>query len=329
MPVPGYGVLIGRASDRRLATPKKNHYEIRIEAAGASYRVAVNVQSVDGSEVLYHMDEALMKPELTGALPPNDGHFDLAAQAGGAALDFVRNLGLHKSDFVPLPLAEAGDDNDLNDKLDHYVQRTMSDKAARVFAFGSFFKNPGKKDEYFGFKPAQGIHDVHFNQGNSGDFEKDNGEFQDGALLFHFPSEDRWVGIFLAFQTQAWPGDDVVVVTPPPPQPQPVAGPERIRIVAAVANSIGSPDVETVTIVNASPDDVDLTGWALADRNRNRFTLGGKLASGDARRVTIAPPMQLSNNGGKITLLDSAGKVVDGVSYTKEQASKPGWSIVF
>ena len=41
MPVPGYGVLIGGISDRRLATPKKNHYEVRVEAAGASYRLAI------------------------------------------------------------------------------------------------------------------------------------------------------------------------------------------------------------------------------------------------------------------------------------------------
>lgn len=339
MPVPGYGVLIGGISDRRLATPKKNHYEVRVEAAGASYRLAVNVQSADGSEVLYHIDEAFMNPLTTPLAALGDGHHAIPSKAGGVALDFVRGgLNLKRPDFVPLPLSEEGDDNDLNDKLDHYVQRVMSDSAARVYAFGSFFKD-NKPDDYFGFKPGQGIHDIHFNQGNSGSFAGDNGPWQDGALLFHFPAENRWVAIFLAFQTQSWQvdehGNPTGVVPPQPqptptptPQPQPAIG-ERIRIVAAVANSLGSPDVETVTLVNASPEDVDLTGWKLSDRNRNAFPLSGAIKSGDAVRITIGAPMQLSNKGGKITLLDANGKVIDGVSYTKEQASKRGWSIVF
>jgi hypothetical protein len=39
--------------------------------------------------------------------------------------------------------------------------------------------------------------------------------------------------------------------------------------------------------------------------------------------------MELSNQGGIITLLNDDGLKVDGVSYTKTQASNPGWTIVF
>ena len=46
------------------------------------------------------------------------------------------------------------------------------------------------------------------NQGNSPRFQGDDGVWQDGALLIHFPAEARWVGIFLAFQSQAWHTDD-------------------------------------------------------------------------------------------------------------------------
>jgi hypothetical protein len=74
---------------------------------------------------------------------------------------------------------------------------------------------------------------------------------------------------------------------------------------------------------------VDLSGWVFADKQHNRFALSGKLAPGNSVRVTIAKPMELSNKGGTITLLDAAGKVIDNVSYTKAQAQKPGWSIVF
>jgi hypothetical protein len=43
----------------------------------------------------------------------------------------------------------------------------------------------------------------------------------------------------------------------------------------------------------------------------------------------VSPPAQLGNSGGIITLLDPAGLKVDGVSYTKEQARREGWLIVF
>ena len=48
-----------------------------------------------------------------------------------------------------------------------------------------------------------------------------------------------------------------------------------------------------------------------------------------ALRVRIAKPMELSNKGGLITLLNEEGLKVDGVSYTKDQAQNPGWTIVF
>ena len=44
-----------------------------------------------------------------------------------------------------------------------------------------------------------------------------------------------------------------------------------------------------------------------------------------ALRVRIAKPMELSNKGGLITLLNEEGLKVDGVSYTKDQAQNPGW----
>jgi hypothetical protein len=37
----------------------------------------------------------------------------------------------------------------------------------------------------------------------------------------------------------------------------------------------------------------------------------------------------LSNQGGVITLVDEKGLKVHGVSYTREQARHPGWTLVF
>ena len=42
------------------------------------------------------------------------------------------------------------------------------------------------------------------------------------------------------------------------------------------------------------------------------------------RQVGVQPPMTLSNRGGIITLLDSRGVKVHGVSYTRGQAAQPG-----
>jgi uncharacterized protein YukJ len=344
MPIPKYAVLVGRAVDRRFATVKSNHYEIKISAAGQSYRIAVNVQSADGSEVLYAMRDPFAHPMLAqlGALA--DGHHPLASAAGGLAIDFVRTEHLQPSDFVALPATNPGDDNDLNDRVDGFVERAISQKDARVYAFGSSFLDPGQKDQYFNFKPAQGIHDVHMNQGNAGSFAKDDGVFQDGALLFHFPAENRWIAVFLAFQSQSFQTDNVTghataapqppVVVPPPvvPPTPPIVTPAvaaSMRIVAALANSLADPEIETVTLLNASPAKVDLAGWVLADKNKNKLPLSGAIDAGAAMRITVAAPMQLSNKGGAITLIDGNGKVVDGVSYSHEQASTPGWTIVF
>ena len=49
------------------------------------------------------------------------------------------------------------------------------------------------------------MHDIHMNQGNDPRFERDDGVWQDGGLLIHFPGLSRWIGIFLA-SSQAWHG---------------------------------------------------------------------------------------------------------------------------
>ena len=46
-------------------------------------------------------------------------------------------------------------------------------------------------------------------------------------------------------------------------------------------------------------------------------------------QVPVADGVQLGNSGGVITLLDAAGLKVSGVSYTKEQARREGWTIAF
>jgi len=214
-----------------------------------------------------------------------------------------------------------------------------------LYAFGETWGPEDVKDKYFGFLPGNGIHDIHMNQSNDGQFKGDDGVWQDGGVLVHFRAQQQWVAMFLKFQSQGWHTDDKTghrigptepVVTPipipsQPPPPLPTSDDPQglVRIVAALVNSVQSPEVEVVTLVNASPREISLEGWALADTQKNKQKLTGKLNSGEARAIRVQKPVALSNKGGIITILDETGLKVDGVSYTKAQASSPGWTIVF
>ena len=57
--------------------------------------------------------------------------------------------------------------------------------------------------------------------------------------------------------------------------------------------------------------------------------LVGRAGAGATRTMQIRQPLALSNKGGVITLVDDKGLKVHGVSYTREQARNPGWTIVF
>jgi uncharacterized protein YukJ len=333
----GYACLKGRPIGNRIATSRKPHYQVHISANGVHYRIAVNVQSSDGSEVQYLVRSRFLHP-LTDALSPlAQGRIAVASKPGGIALDFIRGNLAQPWEFVPLPASANGPDNDLNEKLDAYVQRAMSDEAAMVYAFGEPWSEPDKADDYFGFLPGAGIHDIHMNQGNPpGAFARDNGPWQDGGLIFEFPNEQQWVAVFLKFQSQAWHSDDQVgdPITPTDPiDPNtipPLTLPDGlVRIIAAYVNDVRTPERETVTLLNTADVAIDLEGWMIADKQKQKMTLSGSIAAGATLVVPIVAPVALSNRGGIITLLNKEGVKVHGVSYTKLQASQPGRTIPF
>ncbi|WP_246101842.1 lamin tail domain-containing protein [Streptomyces cyaneus] len=85
-----------------------------------------------------------------------------------------------------------------------------------------------------------------------------------------------------------------------------------------------------MTLLNASPDPVDLTGWHLQDRLGKRSAVPPRLLpAGACLIVRLGGGAQLGNHGGEISLLDAEHLKVDGVSYTAEQAGREGWSVVF
>ncbi len=210
-----------------------------------------------------------------------------------------------------------------------YIKRAIDSEDTSIYAFGEKWgPEPDVKDKYFGFLPGNGIHDIHMNQGNAGQFQRDNGVWQDGGLLIHYPSRQQWVGIFLAFQSQSFHTDDKtgnridnvgITVTS-----------SAVRIMAAMVNPIGNDaGKETVLLINTSAEAVDLTGWTLADKLKAKHSLNGTINPGEVLKVAISQNINLTNDGGIITLLDNSGLKVDGVSYTKDDAQKQGWTIVF
>lgn len=341
MPIKPYGVLRAAVVDRRIETTDTPHYQIHLRAGGVDYRAAVNVRSQQRPpELLYVAVDDFRHPILDRVRDLPDGFTELASDGSGAALDYIRGNLFQRQSMRPVPTAEPGPENDLGDFLDHYVRRALGDDSARAFVFGqSWGPEPTTPDKIFHFSPGNGVHDVHMNQGNSGRFTDDDGVFQDGGLLLHFPGDQtaEWVAIFLAFQSQSFHTDDTTghtlpeVPTPgPAPTPSPTEPDHLVRIVGALANPVGpAPENETVTLLNTSPGDLDLAGWQIADRNGNKHPLTGRLPAGEATRVRVAPPLQLGNRGGTITLLDARGLKVDGVAYTAGQSAREGWTITF
>jgi uncharacterized protein YukJ len=330
-----YGVLKCRALDRKIdpATDPSPHYQVLVSDGQNKHRIAINVKSQESpSDLLYLVDDVFGHPILNQLVDFSLGFHKLAHQPGGTALDFIRGNLFRPEDMKPLPPDVPGPGNDLKELIDLYVQRAIQSEDAVLYAFGvPWGPEPGTPDKYFDFRPGSGIHDIHMNQGSIGRFQDSNGVWQDGALLIHFPSRNQWVAIFLAFQSQCFHTDDrtgdAIKEVCEHKQDE-----SAVMILAALVNPMGAdPGKESVTLLNVSPDAIDLTGWALADKQKRKYYLRNiSLKAGSVVTIPLSgADVQLSNDGGIITLLDARGIKVHGVAYTKEQAQKQGWTIAF
>ncbi|WP_055586697.1 DUF2278 family protein [Streptacidiphilus griseoplanus] len=336
MPLKDYGVLAaGAVARRREGAHDTPHYQIQLrDHSGTDFRAAVNVLSQQAPpDLLYLVDDNFRHP-LTQQLPPaGSGWTGLSSEPGRAAMDFIRGNLFDPAAMRPIAPDLPGLDNDLADLLDHYVLRAVADPTIAVYIFGQRFgPEPGIPDKVFHFLPGNGVHDVHMNQGNRGRFVSDDGVWQDGGLLFHLPSESRWVAIFLAFQSQAWHTDDTTGHALAAVAPSTAGeGEGTMRIMAARVNPVGpAPKPGTITLLNASADAVDLTGWCLADGHKRRTALpAGQVDAGATVTIPVSDGFELGNHGGAITLLDAAGLKVHGVAYTGRQAAREGQTIAF
>ena len=91
MPIANYSVLAGRPTAGKVVSGASAHYQITMQAAGGPFTVAVNIQSVNGSEVLYAIEEGFTSPDLAALLALPMEMTKLKSVPGGLALDFVRS----------------------------------------------------------------------------------------------------------------------------------------------------------------------------------------------------------------------------------------------
>jgi len=224
----------------------------------------------------------------------------------------------------------------LQDLLQVYVNKAESKPAsvAEVFVWGSKFAG-GTRPADDQFKTNQGVHNIHMNQGNpKGPHFDDNGVFQDGGLIFRFSNPDRYVGIFLKFESQSFQTHEQTgapLATPDPSKPTLLGTQPSVVIVAALVNPAGEEiGGETVTLLNTLAEAVDLQGWTVEDRDGNPDRLNQQLQAGEAKTITLSGQgARLSNKGGSITLKDSNDVRVHSVTYSKNDVVEQGRTLLF
>lgn len=345
MPLENYGVLKGGAARRAFDYGDRTpHYHVLVETDEASFHVAVNTRSgIDHSELLYVIDDEFIHPVTERLDPLPLGFTRLPNLPNSGALDYIRGQLVHHKQFRPAPRAKRGEGG-LAELIDVHVRRAIADPDALLYAFGTRW-GPRTRETDRTFRghpinPSDGIHDIHMNQGNQDrpghrddHYVHENGTWQDGGLLLHFPSIDQWVGIFLAFQSQVWQTDDR---TGHPRKAAEWQRPRRgeqdvpVKIVAAMVNPVGpAPERETVVLLNQTDRDVNLDGWSLLNAEQQATSLRGVVPPRSMITVEISPLAPLRNRGGTILLVDGAGLKVHGVAYTERQASREGWMVTF
>jgi len=336
MPVENYGVFTGTATkELREIGAGKVHFQFKLEAGADVIRVPVNVLSssegaLESRLLKYIVIDDFRHPVTAAIEALGEGWHPLEHKPGGGALDYRRGNLFKEADMRILPPDVAGPDNDLQDLIQHFVERAVGDPEVKISAVGGRWHEASSADKIFPeISPSTGVHEIHMNQGNAAGHTGEDGVWNDGGLLIHLPEPDaRWVAFFFAFQNQTFNTDDVhghALIDQPLPETA------AVRIVAALINPAGPGDEgEKVLLLNASPDSVDLTGWQIADKAKEKCAVpGGALAAGRTLEVPVVKPCALSNNGGSITLLDATGTKVSGVSYTQEQARDQGWTVIF
>ena len=199
-----YACLVGRIRDGKedpAGAGRSPHYEIWVNDGQADYRIAVNVRSVDGSDVVAFFDPDYTNPTKLNLpqIATTPGLQTLRTGPDGQGLDYLRDDLFPLAAMAPVPADGAG--MSLANLLGAQIERAKADAGSVVIVLGAFFRDQGR-DHSFDFSPEQGVHDIHMMQGNSGSFASDNRVNGDGALFIRFRGGET-VALFVRFTTQS------------------------------------------------------------------------------------------------------------------------------
>jgi uncharacterized protein YukJ len=207
LPISNYSVLKGDPQSGGVvfgAGGSTAHYRIHLNTAAGSSEADVNIQSSDGSEVLYVIYDPFTPPNPGALQQLPFGITPLDRAPGGPALDYVREtiggaMMVNRADMTLLPKPTGNQQDQLKNAVISLLNEAVSDPEGAIYAFGS---------SYADSNGVTGVHNIHMNQGNpSGRFEGDNGIWQDGALFVNLPASNTWKALFIAFQTESWQTD--------------------------------------------------------------------------------------------------------------------------
>ena len=332
MGITTYGVLRGRPDRyKREDNEPTPHLQIRVlDDGGQPWRIAVNVQSNTGSNVAFWVVDPLLGHPVLASLPALVSGFSGVAGNADHALDYVKApLFEWKLGRVLPPSGSASGDH-LQDLLSLYLDQCRN-AGGEIYAFGAKFDRDLHKPidiEFGNTDGLHGIHDIHLNQGNVGAHAEDNGAFHDGGLILAFP--DRFLGLFLGFQTQRIPTDatgkaapgavpisQILAGSPPPPPLR-----SDVYIERALINPRG-PDEgrEVVALASLATVPVKLSNWRLVDKNGRITTINASIEAGHSMLVALdGRGVQLGNKDGTVTLQDEQGVQMSSVTFTAADA---------
>jgi uncharacterized protein YukJ len=329
-----YGVLRGHPDRyKREDNASTPHLQIRVlEDGGQPWRIAVNVKSDTGSNLAFWVVDPLIGEPVLASLNGLTSGFSPAAPTADHSLDFVKAPLFDFSLGRVLPPTGHANSDDLQDLVSLYLDQCKA-AGGELYAFGAKFEQNLHKpiDAEFGnLDGLHGIHDIHMNQGNVGQHAGDNAAFHDGGIILKFP--DRFLGLFLGFQTQRVPTDAAGNAAPGsiaiaqllsegPEPPTTVSG--TVYMAHALINPAGvDPGKEIVVLASLSTETQTLSNWRLLDKNGRVTPIDTTLASGSFASIILdGNGVQLGNQGGNLILQDHTSAQVDAVTYTGEDAA--------
>ncbi len=325
MPLKNYGVMKAKVLDKKRGVGPSPHYQISVTEEGKKHRIAINVKSkAYPSELIYFVQENFQN-ERNEKLAHLPWGYTLLEGKPDLALDYVRGNFFSPTEMVPLPHDVPGPDNDLNELIDKYVSKAIEKEDSVVYAFGEKWGPEEKADKYFGFEPGSGVHDIHMNQGNIGRWKRDNGIWQDGGLLIHYPSENQWVAIFLAFQSQSFEtnkeGHRIASLQ--------AQAQNKIEICSACFRT--SKSFPRVTLYNSTEEEISLNGWNLASASGGKQDLSSQtIQRQEYLTIELAmDSLRLSQEEGNLRLLDASNKEQHSIFYSKEDNAQVDRSMNF